>query len=287
MLSGWPCSDNARSCLASSSMLSFLGVSPFLLHQPTILSTKPAPSILTESVPQHDEVQVDVRGVLGRAQKVGQILLAGSDEDPDSALGAELLQQRSDLAGDGREPQQLRAVARFESPLQLVDEERDLVHAMPARPQRRKQVEQEVPEILLVVGPGDEPVVGALQPPLESGADLRLDLGVDLFPFRARRVHLVPDGKDIGTVDLELVMSEAQKAALAGAAGARDVQMEPRLRIARGQRFRPVRRRDSLRALAVPVARRHIAQVHEMRVGSLPDFSEPVGEERPSHPGPG
>ena len=43
----------------------------------------------------------------------------------------------------------------------------------------------------------------------------------------------------------------------------------------------------SLRALVVPVARRHVAQVHEMRVGSLPDFSEPVGEQRPSHPGPG
>ena len=132
---------------------------------------------------EHDEVQVDVRGVLGRAQKVGQILLAGGDEDPHPALGAEVLQERSDLAGDGREPPQFRTVARFESPLQLVDEECDLVHAMLARPQLRQQVEEEVREILLVVGPGDKPVVGALQSSLESGADLRLDLGVDLLPL--------------------------------------------------------------------------------------------------------
>ena len=182
-------------------MLSFLGVSPFRLHQPTILSTKlgaldlrPRVSASTTkcrlmSAASWDERRKSARYCLREAMKTRMPL-----STPSSFSSAPILPEMAvSRSSSGLSPDSnVRSSWSMKSAIWSTPCRRARSVASRSSRKFQRSFSSSVLE--------SSPWSALFEPPLESGADLRLDLRVDLFPFRARRVHLVPDGKDIGTV---------------------------------------------------------------------------------------
>ena len=72
-------------------------------------------------------MEVNLLRFLGRAEEVGEALLARSNEEPHPIFDADFFEQSLDLAGDGCEKQELRTVAGLEGPFELIDVENDLI----------------------------------------------------------------------------------------------------------------------------------------------------------------